>query len=438
MKSEVPITKMTSPSHDKQFVMTRHSDHFYEASFEASGGDLSRDLVINYHLSRPKTGLDVITSKPKGEDGYFLLTLTAGKELEQLDRGMDYVFVMDVSGSMQNDGKLGLSTRSVGAFIDQLGPKDRFELMSFNVQPNTLFNKLSDVSEQTKKQAHQFLDEQQPRGGTELVPAMTTAYKYGNPDRQLNVVILSDGMTEQEERAKLLRLIQQRPQQTRVFAIGVGNEVNRPLLRQVAQDAGGLAAFLSRGSDFERQAEAFRRKLTRPAATNVQIEFAGVEVYDAEPRKLPNLYYGAPVRLYGRYRGGGEAKITVRGDVLGRPIEQTVSLTLPKTDGGNPEIERMWAWHRVQRLLGDADRDGSRSGVVDEVVKLGEVYSIATEYTSFIVLENDAEYRRWKIERRNAHSPGPRSKEPAARAGEARPTAKRGDEQARPHGDSSG
>lgn len=39
---------------------------------------------------------------------------------------------------------------------------------------------------------------------------------------------------------------------------------------------------------------------------------------------------------------------------------------------------------------------------VDEIVSLGETYSIVSRYTSFLVLENDAEYRRWKIERRNA------------------------------------
>src|SRR5439155_9990754 len=36
-----------------------------------------------------------------------------------------------------------------------------------------------------------------------------------------------------------------------------------------------------------------------------------------------------------------------------------------------------------------------------EIVRLGEDFSIVTEYTSFLVLENDAEYQRWKIARRN-------------------------------------
>jgi hypothetical protein len=40
--------------------------------------------------------------------------------------------------------------------------------------------------------------------------------------------------------------------------------------------------------------------------------------------------------------------------------------------------------------------------VAGEIVRLGEGYSIATEYTSFLVLENDAEFQRWKIARNNS------------------------------------
>jgi Ca-activated chloride channel family protein len=69
---------------------------------------------------------------------------------------------------------------------------------------------------------------------------------------------------------------------------------------------------------------------------------------------------------------------------------------------GNPQIERMWAWHRVQSLLNEARRLGSDAAVAADVVRLCEDYSIASEYASFIVLENDAEYQRWKIDRKNA------------------------------------
>jgi MprA protease rhombosortase-interaction domain-containing protein len=61
----------------------------------------------------------------------------------------------------------------------------------------------------------------------------------------------------------------------------------------------------------------------------------------------------------------------------------------------------MWAWQKIDRLLKESALAGSRTPVIDEVIRLGEGYSIVTEYTSFIVLENDAEYQRWKIDRRN-------------------------------------
>ena len=403
-RSAVPITTMESPSHGQDFAIAKHSDNYYQASLEVSAGDLSRDVVLGFHLSRPKTGLDMITSKQQGEDGYFLLTLTVGEELAEHNAGMDYVFILDVSGSMNDGGKLDLSRNALGAFVNGLGETDRVEVITFNLQANALFRSLKPADANAKRQAAEFLASQTAKGGTVLNPAMDGAYRYADPEkkRALNVVLLSDGLTEQKSRADLTQVIRSRPPNARVFCIGVGNDVDRGLLQQIAQDTGGLAAFVSRQDNFERQAAAFRRKLLRPVATDVQVQIAGVEAYDLEPKQLPNLYHGMPVRLYGRYKGSGEAKVSVRAKVTDKPIEQTVSMTFPKKDDENPQIERMWAWHRVDRLLNQADASGSRSSVLDEIIRLGEGYSIATEYTSFIVLENDGEYQRWKINRRNA------------------------------------
>jgi Ca-activated chloride channel family protein len=402
VRSEIPIETVLSPSHGEEFVTARHTDSYWQASLETTGGDLDRDVVLAFKTARARTGLDLVASRELGEDGFFQLTFTAGDELDGSVGGMDYVFVLDVSGSMARDGKLSLSRRSAGAFVEELGEDDRFELMSFNVAPETLFRSLQPATAEVRAAALEFLGSRQARGGTVLQPALQVAYDYKDADRPLNVVILSDGMTEQRERAVLLQMSGRRPAGTRVFCIGVGNDVNRPLLSQVAEEAGGLAAFVSRGDDFGRQARAFRRKLLRPAASNVEIDIEGVGVYDVEPEALPDLFHGSPLRLYGRYRDAGTARVRIRADVGGEVLDTTVELDFPSEDPGHPEIERMWAWHRIQRLQRDGDRQGTRSGVTDEIVRLGEAFSIVTEYTSFLVLENDAEYQRWKIERRNA------------------------------------
>ena len=65
------------------------------------------------------------------------------------------------------------------------------------------------------------------------------------------LVLLSDGMTEQRERRTLLDLIGQRPPATRVFAIGVGNDVNVPLLDRIAEQTRAASAYVLPKQDVE-------------------------------------------------------------------------------------------------------------------------------------------------------------------------------------------
>lgn len=399
-KSEVPIVALKSPSHPDGFAVAPRGTYWH-AGLETRAGDLGRDVVVVYQVQKPRTGIDVVASRPPGEDGYFLLTLTAGKELEGSAGGSDYVFVLDVSGSMAQDGKLMLSRDSVERFLQVLGQDDRFEVLTFSITVQPLFGEVRPATAETRRQAGEFLWSRRAVGGTLLQPAIEAAYRYRDNDRPLNVVILSDGLTEPREHAELLRAVSRRPGGVTVFCVGVGNEVNRPLLNQLARDSGGMAAFLSQDDDFERQAQAFRRKLTRPAATSVRLTFSGGDVYEVEPGQLPNLYYGQPIRVYGRYRQPGPVQVTWTTQVQGSPVKETVALALPAAETGNPQIERMWALHRVERLM-EQDRAAGTKSHVAEIVRLCEGYSIVSEYASFLVLENDAEYQRWQIQRRNA------------------------------------
>src|SRR5204863_8888474 len=118
------------------------TEDYYQASLEMNGGSLAKDIVLSFHLARPQSGFDLITSKQPGEDGYFSLTLTPGEDLDKKEVGMDYIFLLDISGSMADDGKLLLSKDSVGAFVQELGSDDRFEVLTFNVTPNLAFREL--------------------------------------------------------------------------------------------------------------------------------------------------------------------------------------------------------------------------------------------------------------------------------------------------------
>ena len=156
VKNEVPIVQLNSPSHDEDVVVATYDDHYRRASLEVDGGDLSRDFVLHFGMKRPHTGVDIITSRQDGDDGYFQLTFTAGEELEDAAGGLDYVFILDISGSMANDSKLATSRNSVAAFVEQLGEEDRFEVIAFNVTPTPLFQELRKSDEAARKRRRSF------------------------------------------------------------------------------------------------------------------------------------------------------------------------------------------------------------------------------------------------------------------------------------------
>lgn len=401
IRSKVPIRALTSESHPDDFVVVHHQSDYAQAAMELSEADLSRDIVMAVQTKRPRTGLDMVTSHPTGEEGYFMMTVTPGDDLSSTMEPMDYVFLLDISGSMAHDNKLSISRKSVLAFVESLGAEDRFDCLAFNLVPTPLFQSMQPANQGNLAKARDFFAAQRARGGTVLQPAISAAYAYRDDDRPLNVILLSDGMTEVGEQAELLRLIGSRPAGVRVFCIGVGNEVNRPLLEQMATKAGGLAAFVSTEDSFGRQAQLMRQKLVRPAIEDLTVEFDGGSIREVEPQQLGDLFYGTPIRVFGRYGNAGVVQVSLRGRIQGGPWKQTVEMKLPDQDEGNSEIERMWAHKRVTRLLDD-ERAGLGSAR-EEIVRLCEGYSIVSPYASMLVLENDAEYRRWKIEQRNAN-----------------------------------
>jgi Ca-activated chloride channel family protein len=401
--SGVPITEMKSSSHNSSFAINKVNQNFYHASLEVKEGDLNKDVVLSCLLARANTGVDLITSKTSKEDGYFYLTITSGEDGEKLDKGSDYVFVLDISGSMINEGKLAQSRKTINSFINLLGEKDRFELITFNTMPESLFNKLTTPSPEAMMKFQNALKNLQARGGTSIEPALNLAYKYANPEKNLNIIILSDGIDQASYPKSLIDLMKTYSSSlnARTFCVGVGNEVNKSLLNRIAQESGGFAAFISNGDDFNNHAELFFKKLMKPIAKNLVIKFEGVEVYDVYPKKLPDLYHGFPVRVYGRYKGSGDTKVKFSADFLDRKFSKNLEMNLPDFDDSNTAIERMWAFKKLETLVNELPENVTESKEINEIVRLGEAYSIVSEYTSFLVLENNEEFKRWNIERRN-------------------------------------
>ncbi len=98
-------------------------------------------------------------------------------------------------------------------------------------------------------------------------------------------------------------------------------------------------------------------------------EVEGVEVYDVEPTRLPNLYHGMPVRLYGRYRGQGPAKVAIRADVGSIELKKSFDISLPATD--DAEIHSALVERICRKISGAVDSLTSVEADVQEGAEVG-------------------------------------------------------------------
>jgi Ca-activated chloride channel family protein len=253
--------------------------------------------------------------------------------------------------------------------------------------------------------AESFLRGLSAKGGTDILAAMDAATRQGATDRDNCIVLLSDGEATQDtpDHSPYLRLINAANPKPRVVTIGVGNDVNRPLLDRLARDSGGFVAYLSSEDNVSEIAPQMVQRLRVPYAKDIRVTAAGngVELYDLTPSPMMNLYHGGQFVLYGRYRGTGAAKLTLAADIAGEAKSIDLDANFPATDARVPEIQRMWAWHLIQDLLRAEHDGGASASIENEVVALGTTYSITSPYTSFLVLENEQMYRDFGVERRN-------------------------------------
>jgi Ca-activated chloride channel family protein len=104
-----------------------------EPATSSSGvANLDKDIVVYWRHAPDLPGtVDLVTHKPDASGrGTFMLTFTPGDDLPVIEDGRDWVFVLDVSGSMQ--GKFATLANGVQQALGKLNPNDRFRIFAFN------------------------------------------------------------------------------------------------------------------------------------------------------------------------------------------------------------------------------------------------------------------------------------------------------------------
>lgn len=393
LKTAQPLKNIYSPSH--QVEIKRPSGNQAAVSWEAANLVPERDFQLFFSAETAAVSFNLLTHRPAGEEGYFLLLATPGdQENEDAVLPKDVVFVVDTSGSMAG-GKLEQARAAITLCVDNLNGGDRFDVVRFSTESQSLFKSVVEASEANRRRARQFVSELKPLGGTAINDALLTALANrpaNSGDRPFMIIFLTDGLpTVGENNAEtiLSNIASANTAATRVFCFGIGTDVNTRLLDKLAETTRATREYVVQGENLELKVSSFFTKVSEPVLSDVRVAFEGVEVSRLHPGQVADLFKGEQVAVFGRYAGSGEARVVLTGRAQSGRKEFTHQFGLPATQSANDFIPRLWASRRVGYLLDEIRLRGESGELKDEVTALARKFGIVTPYTAYLVLEDE-------------------------------------------------
>ncbi|GMV43239.1 MAG: hypothetical protein AMXMBFR64_49550 [Myxococcales bacterium] len=387
LHSKAPIRTVFSPSHE--IYARKKDDHLATVGFEQERAVLDRDFVMYYSVSQKDVGLNLLTYREKGEPGYFLLMASPKATYESKEiLGKSVTFVVDTSGSMAG-AKMDYSKAALRYCLKHLDPRDEFNVIRFSSDVEPWRASLQRASSDNVGAALAFVDQLEPAGGTAIHEALTAALST-TPAGPHMVLFITDGRPTvgETDPAQILEEVRKRNEKSaRVFAFGVGDDLNTHLLDLLTDQNGGVTSYVREDKEIETRISRFYDKVSHPALTDVGLEIGGVKTYAVLPKRLPDLFHGGQLLVVGRYRDAGDSLVRLTGQLDRQTVHFDFEGTFPGESKKNAFIARLWAQRQVGYLLDEIRLRGETSELRDEVIQLATRFGIVTPYTSYLVVE---------------------------------------------------
>jgi Ca-activated chloride channel family protein len=368
-------------------------------SLQKSQNYPNKDFVLTYELDNPdalKSGyLTYRDETAKDKDGYatFML-LPPAKVTPATAAPKEMIFLIDCSGS-QSGRPIEKAKETLHYIVNHMNAQDTFQILAFNDQVATLSERPVQAGMAEKILAHSFISRLNATGGTWMAPAVERVLKQkskaGDDLKRLRIVtFMTDGYVGND--IEIMSLIQKERKDSRWFAFGTGDGVNRTLIDNVSRLGGGEADYVLLDSSAEEVGKKFYSRIASPALTDVNLKAEGIELYDVYPGAVSDVWANKPLYFTARYRGAGQGKVVLTGYANGRPYQQTLAVTLPWRDTTNSSIEKVWARQKIDNLT-DQDLAGLSKGQVNPsiekaITKVALDHKLMSDFTSFVAVDS--------------------------------------------------
>lgn len=386
------IKNIYCPTHATE--INRKGAHEATVGFEQKNLRSDQDFRLFIRTDKNKIGATLLTYNDATEDGYFYLDLSPGFVTRENTTAKDITFVVDASGSMSGDN-MEQAKRALQFCINNLNPDDRFNIVRFSTEANTLFDGLQNADEPHVDKAKEFIQQMKAIGGTNMEEAFEQAFAMTqSPGRPYFIVFMTDGkptIGETIEDHLVKKVSEKNKSNTRIFTLGIGTDLNTHLLDRLTEMTKAFRTYILPTEDIEIKVSDFYTKVASPILTDISLKMEGINATDLYPKVLPDLFAGSSLGIFGRYKNSGTATVTLRGKVNGKEETFVYQLEFDRNNKKNDFIPPLWATRAVGYLLDQIRLNGENKELKDEIVRLSKKYGIITPYTTYLILEDESQ-----------------------------------------------
>ena len=378
----LPLQALACPSHPAAAIDFQGKDR---ATLKLPPAAPDRDFILRYRLAQEKIASGLMLHEGVGGK-FFVLQVEPPLEVRERDiPDRDYVFLIDVSGSM-GGFPINLAKKLFRDLIGGLRPTDTFNVVLFAGSSEVLSPQPLAATEANIEKAVALLSRHNGGGGTELGAGLSTALALPtDKDVSRSLILITDGFISAE--AEVFELIRNGAKGTNIFPLGVGSSVNRHLIEGLAHIAGNDSFVVTHSGETQDAVERFRAAVSSPVLTGITVTGKGFKTSEHQPRKLPDLFANRPLTLIGKWEGEPRGTITLSGITgEGKTYEKTFDVAEAAKDMANPSLPTLWARETVRSLADYAELTG-KPEVIEEVTEIGLKYELLTPYTSFVAVD---------------------------------------------------